>query len=588
MRVIDQRGSSLITAMVVVALISALLSAYYVKTMYEVASTKNTMNATRGFYAAEAGLNIRAEEIRQLFVASTRPTGTTPVPAAGQIPCHTGDQGAGHFVCKPQTMEGRKVYTYVEETPGNPMPIVIPPGVPFQNLNASEYDFNVVSVAVNDASKPEAILKLNFKSRVVPLFQFAIFYAKDLEITPGPPLTLSGPVHANGDIYAAASSTVDIQGDMTTSDRLFRGRKDSNTCSSGPFRVLDPVNPTDLPACSSGRRLITNANLTPWNGHVTTGVTPVQVPTPDDLDPVAGKLYWDNADIRVMMNATSNAITVRNVDGSIHTANPSLASCTSGTLGNSTSFFNNREGKFIDMMDVHMEQFITCLGNNGDLIDGKTIDDATNGGLVFYFGVEGPASAGINDYGVRLTNGTQLRSTGVGDPPIEGLTVISGQSVYVQGDYNNVNKKPAAVLADSINVLSQAWTNDNISTQPMTNRVAAITEIYAAFLTGTDTTGGVDGDGGQGGQYSGGVHNLKRMHEDWRTVRLTYRGSLVSLNMPQHVNGVWTHGASSSQYWAPDRDFNYDTDFNNADNLPPLTPTFVYTRQQLFVRDFEF
>jgi len=65
---------------------------------------------------------------------------------------------------------------------------------------------------------------------------------------------------------------------------------------------------------------------------------------------------------------------------------------------------------------------------------------------------------------------------------------------------------------------------------------------------------------------------------------LTYRGSFVSLNTPQHVDGAWVYGGM--QYQAPNRDWSYDTDFNDASNLPPLSPRFVYLKQELFARQF--
>ena len=34
------------------------------------------------------------------------------------------------------------------------------------------------------------------------------------------------------------------------------------------------------------------------------------------------------------------------------------------------------------------------------------------------------------------------------------MTFVSNQAVYVQGNFNNVDKKPSAVLSDSINILS--------------------------------------------------------------------------------------------------------------------------------------
>ena len=162
---------------------------------------------------------------------------------------------------------------------------------------------------------------------------------------------------------------------------------------------------------------------------------------------------------------------------------------------------------------------------------------------------------------------------------------MTDQAIYVQGDYNAVNKKPAAFLADSLNVLSNNW-NDTNSTGPLSGRTASDTTIYAAFLAGTDTTGGVEGPGGQDrDSYNGGLENYPRFHENWTGETLTYLGSFVSLNKPRHVDGAWAYGGA--QYTAPRRNWGYDTDFNDAANLPPLSPRFVYLRQELFVRRFD-
>jgi len=40
-------------------------------------------------------------------------------------------------------------------------------------------------------------------------------------------------------------------------------------------------------------------------------------------------------------------------------------------------------------------------------------------------------------------------------------------------------------------------------------------------------------------------------------------------------------------YTAPNRDWDYDARFNQAQSLPPLSPRFVYLVQERFIRDFE-
>ena len=89
------------------------------------------------------------------------------------------------------------------------------------------------------------------------------------------------------------------------------------------------------------------------------------------------------------------------------------------------------------------------------------------------------------------------------------------------------------------------------------------------------------------GTYNGGLENYPRFHESWSGFTLFYRGSFVSLGTPRHSNGNWCGtGAGCNIYNAPQRNWDYDTDFQNVANLPPLTPRFVAVDQILFTENF--
>ena len=85
--------------------------------------------------------------------------------------------------------------------------------------------------------------------------------------------------------------------------------------------------------------------------------------------------------------------------------------------------------------------------------------------------------------------------------------------------------------------------------------------------------------------FNGGLLHFPRLHEHWSGRTLLYRGSFVSLSPPQHVDGALD--LSGGQFSNPNRDWDYDTDFEDALLLPPLPPRFIYLRQELFVRHFE-
>src|SRR5215470_10293986 len=135
---------------------------------------------------------------------------------------------------------------------------------------------------------------------------------------------------------------------------------------------------------------------------------------------------------------------------------------------------------------------------------------------------------------------------------------------------------PAAVFGDALNILSSGWAandtshNDWQSRQLLSTagmRVAADTTINCAFLAGVDDT--------VAGAYNGGLENFPRFHESWSGRKLTYRGSFVSLGKPVHSSGAWCGtGNTCNIYNAPNRDWDYDTDFQNVALLPPLTPRF--------------
>ena len=607
----NKHGFALISVLSMLVVLMALIAAYFMLTRIELGTTKASQDQTSGYYAAEAGLNLRAEEIRKTFVGYNRPTGSSPTT---NHPCQGGDLGSGDFACKKYVINGRTVWTYVIEDPDNPDLIRIPPGELFQNLNAQEYRYSAFSVAYGPEGEPEAILEMRFKSRLVPLFQFAAFYTKDLEILPGPDMVLEGPVHSNKDLYLNANNTLRILGQVTTAGNLYRGRKDRDACS-GTVTVPDASNnDRALPCKASSFDPYSEGELAPWGGNIRIHVDPLTVPSVGSIKPEPGRLYWDKADLRVGLDLSSTppAIKVYRQDRTVDPLRTSALNGCAGSVGGkavgySTSFYNAREEKWIAMLEVDVQALLTCAHRNslleflvpGDPTSGvRDIDDTTDGGLVVHFTVFGPKSDDINNYGVRVRNGAELKATSSGAPEIKGLTIVTDQAVYIQGDYNAVNKKPAAFLADSLNVLSNAW-DDSKSGKKLKYRVASETTINAAFLAGTDLTGGADGTDGQGkGNYNGGLENYPRFHEKWTGKTLHYHGSFVSLGTPEHVNGPWC-GTGASRcghddsgrvigiYTPPRRDWHYDTDFNDAANLPPLTPRFVYLRQELFERAFE-
>ena len=192
-----------------------------------------------------------------------------------------------------------------------------------------------------------------------------------------------------------------------------------------------------------------------------------------------------------------------------------------------------------------------------------------------------PAKSGI---AVRLTNGSRIPDSVHAPDP--GFTFATNAPLYVLGDYNsdgdpgtgsatttdNNQEPPAALVADTITVLSNNWDTGNYDSKSKlskNDRPAVFTEFSAAFLTGQSAS--IPGTNAA----SGGVHNFPRFLERWSGKEFRYRGSLVSLWEGEVLWKQMIDG-SAGYYSPPIRNFGFSEIFENG-NFPPGTP---------MVRDF--
>ncbi|NJK41158.1 MAG: hypothetical protein HC934_07035 [Acaryochloridaceae cyanobacterium SU_2_1] len=730
----QEGGYSLVVSIAMLLILSTLLITAAVVSKIDSSSTSASARSNTGFFAAEAGLNIRAKLIRNKFEGYNRPTGTSPTDtdSDGEFwdSCVSGSGiGTLDFACTNYSFQGQNVVSYMREDPSNPSNIQVPADEDFGGLSAQEYKYTVESVARDAQNLPTAILSMNFKSRVVPLFQFAVFYENDADFSIPPNMTLNGRVHSNSDLYLNSANntvTLRINGQVTTAGTLYRGNKTAtaNATQQCAGNVVIPTQTgTDQSLNCTGTTITpyleattTPSNISTWGNRIGISVPELQVPEPDLLKPVPGNLYWDSADLRVVLklDGSSNptGIEIRNADNSVNasltnalrdscpvasttlrtaesTTETSLGTNNSTTLANfttndfiavgtdidsnvvrsinngstksltirrqlgsssasgatvrkavvstSNTFYNYREkdgvaggnsGKYIRMLNVDMQALINCVHDRG-LMGSKQLSDETDGGLVWFFSVDDSArgssrtdnidlgddpddnsdNASVigNPYGIRLYNGSSLNPSISGAPAIKGLTIVSDQAVYIRGDYNNnASWKPASILADTINVLSNQWLLDDSNGRayvgglqnseqinwdaPTRTPTGAVT-INAAFLAGTEIPGGANGAATQLNNIdSGGVNNYPRFHENWNGINLNYRGSFVSLGQPRRVNAPFCGSRDATNcniYSPPVRNWDYDTRFNDAANLPPLSPRAVYLQQELFERKFD-
>ena len=445
-----------------------------------------------------------------------------------------------------------------------------------------------------------------------PIFQFAVFYNGDLEVHPGPDMTLGGRIHTNGNMHLGAGNTLTLDTNYVRAvGHLYRNRKDDPSTSGGTVKirkwVVDPFDGSEpeeyvrlnsksqmddlgVPSLSGYDSRFVDGwdeeldgsftgsdDWLPWvlgapelwsqpDGYGTSGSTvqtaehgtselvAPQVVALDMFQPQAGGDYAWNATLKEYVPVAPGTGTHKK--GNFHgSADLSIIGHRNGTWSAYDSYGNDVSSalagavSIVDFYDARQGGNVSVTQIDVGALNSSSAFPAN--GLVYAssYGM----GEGTDLKGVKLVNGAELA---------QPLTVVTNGGAYVQGDYNTVDKKGASVIADAVNLLSNDWDD---SKGPGTLPVASDTTFNLAFITGNQDT--------EEGSYNGGFENLPRFHEAWSGVDCNIRGSFVCLWTSIYATGAWKYGGD--RYKAPRRNWDYDPAFNDIANLPPFTPMVV-------------
>ena len=164
----NQRGFILVITLILTSITLVLTTAFALLVQTDVKLRGGAVRAQAGFYAAEAGLNIRMAELFTIFDSYGVPQGTVF------------DEMSIGF-------NGRTVYTQVETVAGSCSDtgnvncfVTIPAGEKFAGLRTLPYRYAITSTAVNAQGDAEAEVGAEVVIHNIPVFQFLVFYALDL------------------------------------------------------------------------------------------------------------------------------------------------------------------------------------------------------------------------------------------------------------------------------------------------------------------------------------------------------------------------------------------------------------------------
>jgi hypothetical protein len=251
-------------------------------------------------------------------------------------------------------------------------------------------------------------------------------------------------------------------------------------------------------------------------------------------------------------------------------------------LSVTNTFTDKREyqtNMFVTQIDVGC--YSNWLGTNGF----NTTKFSSAPATILY--VADQRNSGTNKLSVvRLVNGATLPYNGG-----RGFSLATQNPLYVKGNYNvtldgthfallpdsTTNSPsctvPAALLCDAITILSSAF-NDSTS-KTSTGNASVSNVVNAAIITGNVPTTGTTTT-----TFSGGVHNLMRLQEDWaaNSSKLVLNTSIVVLFASQMAtnqfrNPITGWSDPNPYYNPPTRQWGFDPNFYDPAKQPPGIPT---------------
>ncbi len=495
----------------------------------------------------------------------------------------------------------------------------------FSGLYALIRNYDITTQATDSTGNASRAV-VTVKAAAIPIFQFGVFYEKDLEITNGQRLEMHAWVHTNGSIYARSGGGLYLHNIVTTPNKFHFRRKDGSNPGGTDQVYIDDAGATARQVNNDSDGLPSFPAFRTWSearfsGRLKTnayGVDSLRLPLPLSVPPEEliadrevsdspeereSKFAW-KADLYMsidyrklndrLCDATTPGVPIEYIRLSGRTA-PSQADCALIFAADSNKWWESREQTFVDEIVIDYARLFAWMAastSNQSSIMYITVKNIPTVNET-YTNMRGCPAGGCSfkPYPViKIVNASAL-----GRP----FTIASNLPIYVLGNYNSsVNWQPSAIIGDAF-----TWLSPGFSTAAILNRPGGAgtttggvtrwtyapvpstgnTTMYAAVLAGHGATPfdwvspGVTppgcnftGAGSQSYFYGGGLENFPRFLENWGGVTAFYRGSLVSIAYAQKATNFC--GWSGAYYSPPVRNWAFDPRFQDPANLPPGTP----------------
>jgi hypothetical protein len=432
-------------------------------------------------------------------------------------------------------------------------------------MNNTTYNYGFTNAVQQDVQLAE-----------IPVFQFAIFYNGLLEFSDTATLNVTGPVHANSNIYVGSPDALTFNSIVTTTGNITSpGNAGYGT---GTWTGKVSYNATPTPGYLTGQPSLNLPIGT--NSNVGSNVQQILYPPPASGDSVAmsQQRYYNNAGMTIVVSNSLYAVRLMSSSSDI---SPVILASTNVNdlntnqywtwISTTNTFYDYREKKQVNVIQIDVAKMTNWMYTNMYVYGigapaGNTKFNIANNPLNIVYVADFRTGGGAL-YAIRLVNGTTL--------PAAGLTVATPNPMYIQGLYNcpttlgqnstnTTLSSPASVACDAITILSPHW-SDALD-------LTALAETATSDTVNTAIIAGIVPSTGTGStQYSGGANNFPRLLEDWSNATLTLNTSMVCL-----FSSTWATGKfvlPGTYYYAPaTRNFSFDLNYTSSAKLPPGTP----------------
>jgi len=487
-----------------------------------------------------------------------------------------------------------KTYVQMVSTYAGPLPsayegLYAAPGSPvyriISNVTSTNSNLGVIGCAQEDV-----LLAM------VPLVTWAIFYNGQLEFTQCATMIVNGRVHANGPIYVGTTTSLTFSNGVSTTSILDATPWDGQSSYGTNWHTYFTATPgyTTNVASVTVSLAMTNSHFmieVPPAGELPTSTIGIQ------------RLYNKAQMVLLVTNAYGNPTNLNvqlklqtSINGAVpgYDPTPSYFTFTNHTpavivsnlpfLGLTNISFDQRECKTNLFTQVDIGRFSSWIATNGT-VQSKLPSSSQQYPTILYVADRRSVSTG-QLASVRVMNGAQIPyNFGM------GFSVATMNPLYVQGNYNimtnsgggtslNTNDTrftaPAAFLADSLTVQSPNWTDDQgfqTYSQSTTAHDATNMTINAAIVVGTIPSTDTTATG-----FSGGVHNLPRLLEDWSSSHLWLNTSILRLWSSTLATNQFRNPAGfnpipvNPYYNPPTRHYSFDLNYLDPAKVPPGIP----------------